>query len=141
MPRARDAIAVQHGGRSRAQHFAVDRHAATLGGIKFLQHQRPRAFAQDHAGALQIEGSAGLARLRAVARQLLLQNGLDRLCGMDVRARGTGDDDIGAAAGDIAQRFADRQVRRSFSLRQRVVRAAQVVVDRQVRRRHVGQIF
>ena len=66
---------------------------------------------------------------------------VDRLHRQNARAGGAGDHQVGVAALDRAKRFADGQVAGRFAHGERVVRAAEVVVDGDVAGRHVGQIL
>ena len=70
-----------------------------------------------------------------------LHQRVDEFHRMDPGAGGAGHHHVGMAAGDRAKGLADGQIGRRFAQRDRVVRPAQVVVNRQVAGRHVGQIF
>ena len=120
-----------------AADFGVDFRAASERRFELLDENRARAFAGDRAVAPRVERPAR----RRVGRYFAILNRLDEPQAVNPGSRRAHEHNVGAARPDRFDRVAERARKRRLPVRYVERGAEEFVVDGNVARRHIGEIF
>ena len=127
--------------RRMPEDLAEDRHPAAPGVFELLEDEHRCPLAQHHPAPVAVEGSAPRRRIVGAEGHLLALQGMDRLHGVDARAGRPGKHHVGGVALDRHRRLPDGDMPTGLAEGQRVARATEIVVDRDVAGGHVGEIL